>query len=44
MNDLTGAKVLMDEIILGNAVEDKYFTSKMKFKNSSNSSSIQKKK
>jgi hypothetical protein len=31
MNDLTGAKVLKVERILFNAVEDIYFTSKMKF-------------
>jgi hypothetical protein len=33
MNDLTGAKVLIGELILCNAVKDIYFTSKMQFKN-----------
>jgi hypothetical protein len=34
MNDLTGAKVLMGELLLCNAVKDRpiYFTSKMQFK------------
>jgi hypothetical protein len=31
MNDLTGAKVLKVERILFHAVEDIYFTSKLKF-------------
>jgi hypothetical protein len=36
MNDLTGAKVLIGERILFNAVKDIYFTSKMKFEKLSN--------
>jgi hypothetical protein len=32
MNDLTGAKVLIGELILCNAVKDISFTSKMQFK------------
>jgi hypothetical protein len=31
LNDLTGAKVLIDERILCNAVKDTHFASKMKF-------------
>jgi hypothetical protein len=31
MNDLTGARVLMGELLLCNAVKDIYFTNKMKF-------------
>jgi hypothetical protein len=36
MNDLTGAKVLIGERILFNAVKDIYSTSKMKFEKLSN--------
>jgi hypothetical protein len=42
MNDLTGAKVLIGERILCNAVKDIYFTSKMKFEKLSNYSSVRK--
>jgi hypothetical protein len=43
MNSLTGAKVLKVERILFNAVEDIYFTRKMKFEKLSTQSSVQKK-
>jgi hypothetical protein len=36
MNDLTGSKVLIGELILCNAVKDIYFSSMMKFKNENN--------
>jgi hypothetical protein len=40
-NDLTGAKVLIGELILCNAVKNVYFTKKMKFEKLNNSSSVQ---